>query len=287
MLVYQDTLFVAASRTASGECIPRSTAPKLDDSTSSSVALGLFEGSTSSAATADGVLSQRQGNRWQPLSASNISSTADLSDTDGPLWVASHSGLRVLGTDPPPPPREPRANFFFDMAQTPNGHLWVASVPKDNLPAFGLYEFDGEGWTTHTTNTDLSSNTVSALETDDEGLLWVGHWGRGIDVRDCQRPVAAPHRQQLGSRRHQRRPLCRHQRHRPRRQRCAVDCQRPKWARRHGWVAAPTGRAQQPVELWHVLRPRHDQNRHWPRRPEVDWDGARRLLPLRRWRHPF
>ena len=71
------------------------------------------------------------------------------------------------------------------MTQTPNGHLWVASVSKDNLPAFGLYEFDGEGWTTHTTNTDLSSNTVSALETDGEGLLWVGHWGRGIDVRDA------------------------------------------------------------------------------------------------------
>ena len=128
---------------------------------------------------------QRQGNRWQPLGAADIGSTTDLSAADGPLWVASGSGLRVVGTDPPPPPREPRANFFFDMTQTADGHLWVASVPKDNLPAYGLYEFDGEGWTIHNTKTNLSSATVSAVETDGEGLLWVGHWGRGIDVRDA------------------------------------------------------------------------------------------------------
>ena len=183
MLVHQDTLFVAASN-GIWRVHPALDPPEIDDSTSSSVALGLFEEHLVSA-TADGVLSQRQGNRWQPLSAPHIRSAADLSDTDGPLWVASASGLRVLGTDQPPPPREPVGNFFFDMAQTPNGHLWVASVPKDDLRAFafGLYEFDGEGWTTHNTSTNLSSNIVSALETDAEGLLWVGTWGRGIDVR--------------------------------------------------------------------------------------------------------
>ena len=183
MLVHQDTLFVAASN-GIWRVHPALDHPEIDDSTSSSVALGLFEEHLVSA-TADGVLSQRQGNRWQPLRAPHIRSAADLSDTDGPLWVASASGLRVLGTDQPPPPREPVGNFFFDMAQTPNGHLWVASVPKDDLRAFafGLYEFDGEGWTTHNTNTNLSSNIVSALETDAEGLLWVGTWGRGIDVR--------------------------------------------------------------------------------------------------------
>ena len=184
MLVYQDTLFVAASN-GIWQVHPALDRPALDNSTSNGVALGLFDGRLVSA-TADGVLFQRQGsNRWQPLSASNISSTADLSDTDGPLWVASASGLRVLGTDPPTPPREPRANFFFDMTQTPNGHLWVASVPKDNLPAFGLYEFDGEGWTTYNRRSNLSSNKVSAVETDAEGLLWVGNWGVGIDVRDA------------------------------------------------------------------------------------------------------
>ena len=183
MLVYQDTLFVSASN-GLWRVHPALDLPALDNSTSSSVALGLFEEHLVSA-TADGVLSQRQGNRWQPLGAPHIRSTADLSDTEGPLWVASASGLRVLGTDQPPPPREPVGNFFYDIAQTPNGHLWVASVPKDNLTAFGLYEFDGEGWTTHTRRSNLSSEKVSAVETDAEGLLWVGNWGVGIDVRDA------------------------------------------------------------------------------------------------------
>ena len=182
MLVYQDTLFVAASN-GIWRVHPALDSPALDDSTSS-VALGLFEGRLVSAA-ADGTLSQRQGNRWEPLRAPHIRSAADLSDTDGPLWVASASGLRVLGINQPPPPREPIGNAFFDIAQTLNGHLWVASVPKDSHTAFGLYEFDGEGWTNYTTKTNLSSNIVSALETDAEGLLWVGNWGVGIDVRDA------------------------------------------------------------------------------------------------------
>ena len=183
MLVHQDTLFVAASN-GIWRVHPALDRPALDDSTSSSVAFGLFEEHLVSA-TADGVLSQRQGNRWQPLRAPHIRSTTDLSDTNGPLWVASTSGLRVLGTDQPPPPREPIGNSFFDIAQTPNGHLWVASVPKDSHTAFGLYEFDGEGWTNYTIRTNLSSNIVSAVETDAEGLLWVGNWGVGVDVRDA------------------------------------------------------------------------------------------------------
>ena len=185
MLVYQDTLFAAATD-GIWRAHPALDRPELDYSTTSSVALGLFEGRIVSA-TADGVLSQRQGiDHWQSLNAPNISSAADLSDTDGPLWVASASGLRVLGINQPPPPREPVGNLFFDMTQTDDDHLWVASVPKDDLRAFafGLYEFDGDGWTIHNTRTNLSSNIVSAVETDAEDLLWVGHWGRGIDVRD-------------------------------------------------------------------------------------------------------
>lgn len=180
VLVHQDTLFVSATD-GLWQVHPALDRPALDPSTTSIVALGLFEGLIVSA-TAEGLL-QRRDNRWQPISG--ISTAADLSDTDGPLWVASERGLRALGTTPPPPPREPIGNFFFDITQTSDGHLWVASVPKDNLPAFGLYEFDGEGWTTHTSRANLSSEKVSAVETDAEGLLWVGSWGWGIDVRDA------------------------------------------------------------------------------------------------------
>ena len=183
MLVHRDTLFVSAVD-GIWRVHPALDQPVLAYPTTRIVTLGLFEGRIVRA-TAGGLLTLRQGNRWQPLSASGISSAADLSDTDGPLWVASASGLRVIGADPPRPPRDPVGNFFFDIAQTADGHLWVASVPKDNLPAFGLYEFDGQGWTTHTSQTNLSSEKVSAVETDAEGLLWVGSWGWGIDVRDA------------------------------------------------------------------------------------------------------
>ena len=287
MLVYQDTLFVAASN-GIWRVHPALDRPEIDYSATRSVALGLFEGSIVSATT-DGLLFQRQGvDHWQPLRAPHIRSAADLSDTDGPLWVASASGLRVLGTDQPPPPREPVGNFFFDMAQTPNGHLWVASVPKDNLRAFafGLYEFDGDGWTTHNTNTNLSSNIVSALETDAEvccgSALGAGALTYALPMASgrTSMPTTRP-------RRYRRQYLCRHQRHRPRRQRLAVDRQRPQWASLHGWVAAPTGHTQQSVEFRHVRGTGHDQNRHWFRRPEVGRDGERRLFPLRRWRDPL
>ena len=286
MLVYQDTLFVAATD-GLWRVHPALDRPALDYSTNSSVALGLFEGRLVSA-TADGLLFQRESiNRWQALSALDISSTADLSDTDGPLWVASERGLRVLGTDPPPPPREPRANFFFDMTQTPNGHLWVASVPKDNLPAFGLYEFDGEGWTTYNRGANLSSNKVSAVETDAEGLLWVGNWVWGIDVRD-----ASGQWQHLNARNSVLQGIDGDTF-------VAIsdidrDANGLMWIANvqnglvvmDGWPPRRTV-AQQSVGLRHVRRSGHEQNRHWSRRPEVGRDGTRRLFPLRRWRDPF
>jgi len=89
-----------------------------------------------------------------------------------------------MGADPPPPPREPAGNFFFDITKAADGHIWVASVPKDNLDAYGAYEYDGEGWDTHNLATNLSNETVTSVETDANGLLWVGNWGRGVDVRD-------------------------------------------------------------------------------------------------------
>ena len=74
--------------------------------------------------------------------------------------------------------------FFFDITKAADGHIWVASVPKDNLDAYGAYEYDGEGWDTHNLATNLSNETVTSVETDANGLLWVGNWGRGVDVRD-------------------------------------------------------------------------------------------------------
>ena len=183
MLVHRDTLFVASARNI-WRTRPDFRRPELDYSGVDVISLGLFEGELTAATRDDRFLRRESALNWQRISAQGISAANDLSDVEGPMWVASGNGLRVMGADPPLPPREPKGNFFFDITKTPDGHVWVASVPKDNLPAFGLYEFDGEGWTTHTLETNLASETVTAVEPDANGLLWVGNWGRGIDVLD-------------------------------------------------------------------------------------------------------
>ena len=286
MLVYQDTLFVSATD-GLWRVHPALDQPELDYSTTNSVALGLFDGRIVSA-TADGLLFQRQGiDHWQPLRAPHIRSTADLSDTDGPLWVASTSGLRVLGTDQPPPPREPVGNFFFDITRTDDDHLWVASVPKDNLPAFGLYEFDGEGWTTHTSRTNLSTEKVSAVETDAEGLLWVGTWGAGIDVRDTNdrwHRLTATNSVLEGIGGDTFVAISDIDR----------DANGLMWIAnvRNGLVVMDGWPPQQAalnnqLDFGMGPGPGHEQNRHRSRWPEVGRDGVRRLPPLRRWRHSF
>lgn len=183
MLVHQDTLFIASSRSL-WHMLPEFSRPEQDFSEVNIVSLGLFEGQLTCASRDGRFFRRERALSWRRISAQGIGDAADLSDAAGPMWVASSSGLRVMGADPPPPPREPKGNFFFDITKTPDGHIWVASVPKDNLPAYGLYQFDGEGWTTHNLETNLASETVTAVETDANGLLWVGNWGRGIDVRD-------------------------------------------------------------------------------------------------------
>lgn len=183
MAVFQDTLFIVSARSI-WHIVPESRAPQQDHSSIDFRSLGLFEGQLT-AGTNDGRFFQRTSRfDWPRISAQGISSATDLSDTAGPMWVASNSGLRVMGADQPPPPREPAGNFFFDITKAADGHIWVASVPKDNLPSYGAYEYDGEGWNTHNLETKLASETVTAVETDANGLLWVGNWGRGIDVQD-------------------------------------------------------------------------------------------------------
>ncbi|MEE3257712.1 MAG: two-component regulator propeller domain-containing protein [Candidatus Latescibacterota bacterium] len=183
LLVHQDTLFVASSRSV-WHMLPDFSRPEQDFSDANIVSLGLLEGQLTCASRDGRFFRRERALSWRRISAQGIGDAADLSDAAGPMWVASSSGLRVMGADSPPPPREPKGNFFFDITKTADDHIWVASVPKDNLPAYGLYQFDGEGWTTHTLKTNLASETVTAVETDANGLLWVGNWGRGIDVRD-------------------------------------------------------------------------------------------------------
>ena len=148
------------------------------------VALSVFEG-TLVAATRSGLFFRRNGVRdWQSMQSFGISGVSDISGVGDELWVATYTGLRVVGEKEIPSLGDPPANIFYDIATMPNGDLWVASVPKDGYPAFGTYQFNGESWTVHNLKSGLSSEFSTALAVDANGLMWVGNWGRGIDVLD-------------------------------------------------------------------------------------------------------
>ncbi len=133
---------------------------------------------------ADGRLWVRHGRRnWEPREdiRGRVRAAESLGDA---LWLATPQGLRVLGDEQPPPLHDPAANRFYQMTMTPAGDLWVASVPKDNVPPQGVYRFDGEDWTVYNTSNALPSNFANSVTADTEGNIWVGTWGRGLAVRD-------------------------------------------------------------------------------------------------------
>ena len=148
------------------------------------VALTNFEG-TLIAATRSGLFFRRVGVReWEEINSFGITGVSDISGVGSELWVATYTGLRILGDKKIPSLEDPPANIFYDIEIMPNGDLWVASVPKDGYPAFGSYQFDGDSWKVHNLKSGLSSEFSTALAVDANGLIWIGNWGRGIDVMD-------------------------------------------------------------------------------------------------------
>jgi len=106
----------------------------------------------------------------------------DLANTD--LWVATEGGVRVFNTlTPPPVSLEPGANRFYEMKLLENGDLWVTSTPNDQQESFGVYQLAADGWHIHNEASGLPLDDLVSLETDAEGRIWVGSWGRGVSVR--------------------------------------------------------------------------------------------------------
>ncbi len=183
LIVFADTLYAATDRgiwTANAQL----DRPTLDLSRLDIVSLGISAGRLVGANEVGDFYERRDHLDWLLLDSPGISGIGDLSRSSGPLWVATQTGLRVIGDARLPPTRDPSANAFYDLGLTADGNLWAASVPKDGFPAYGLYQYDGEGWTVHNLSTGLSSEIVTNVEMDAAGQLWVGNWGRGIDVLD-------------------------------------------------------------------------------------------------------
>lgn len=146
--------------------------------------LGIFRGKVI-ASNKEGYFYQRHGaGHWSLSPTRAIPKVRALSRVDTVLWIATSQGLRVVGTVPPPPPREPTANRFYEMELLDSGELWVASVPSDFIPPHGLYHFDGTGWTVYGLLSGLPTEVVVSVEVNAEGRLWVGTWGKGVAVLD-------------------------------------------------------------------------------------------------------
>ena len=182
-LVFADSLYCASSRGV-WRFDPDQNRFRLDFPSEDIIDLEIFRGNIT-ALSRDGTFFQRREQfDWTDDVAARISGAHAIARIDDALWVATENGLRVIDGDAPPPSREPTASRFFDLEVTADGHLWSATVPKDNIIPFGLYQFDGEGWTVHNLKSGLSSEYVTSVESDSLGRIWIGNWGRGIDVLD-------------------------------------------------------------------------------------------------------
>ena len=177
-LVWQDTLFIASSKQISTNA---GDGFDIDFVRNNIFHLGVFDGSVA-AANSDGTLFTRTDGRWTVDRSQAFPGITDLSKSDSVLWVGTDRGLQVKGTEPPPPPQEPGANQFYDIAL--NGdELWIASVPNDQgLTKFGVYQFDGTNWEIHTEGKGFLSNDAVSPQADADGNVWVGTWGKGIGV---------------------------------------------------------------------------------------------------------
>ncbi len=110
-----------------------------------------------------------------------------LSQAGNTLWIGTSEGLRNWNNRFIPSPREPLGNHFFDMVVGRGGHLWVASVPNDRVGRpYGIYQFDGDEWIIHNSQTGVPSDITVAVETDLEGNVWIGTWADGAAVLDTQ-----------------------------------------------------------------------------------------------------
>ena len=131
--VFNDTLFCVSSNsiwTASA-----GGRPERDVASSSGfVSLGLLNGKLIGAKE-NGEFYERYGHRdWRRLRGTNITGISDLSVSEGPMWVATQTGLRIIGDDRLPSPREPSANGFYDLGLGRMGIFGLPPCPRMGLP---------------------------------------------------------------------------------------------------------------------------------------------------------
>ena len=100
---------------------------------------------------------------------------------DDVIWVGTADGLsRYDGTSWETYDSEDGlpSNEISHVAVSPNGDIFVATQ-KYNLDYYyyegtGISRYDGNTWTTYTTDNGLPDNNCSALAVDSDGVVWAG-----------------------------------------------------------------------------------------------------------------
>lgn len=111
-----------------------------------------------------------------------------MTDMEGNLWIGTNRGISILNPMQnlihhyrhlPELTNSLSSNHVSDIREDKNGNIWVATRGG------GLNRFDTESETfkifkkTGEDETTISSDQVSALHTDEAGIIWTGLW-RGI-----------------------------------------------------------------------------------------------------------
>ncbi len=185
LLSVRDTLFCAAGNGV-WIVLPETGTVTVRPTASEVLSLGWYNGMLT-ALDAEGQLWRRRPNGvWAANDLPAISGARTIAQVapDSALWLATDHGLRVVGGPSPPGSREPSGDAFYDLATTPDGRLYAASVPKDNVTPYGLYELDKDGWWVLGVGDGLSSEYVASVTVDAADRVWAGTWGKGVDVRD-------------------------------------------------------------------------------------------------------
>ena len=150
------------------------------------VGLGRVNGLTL-AATSEGNFMRRLGVQiWRRMGAPVINDVRAVSTIDdGSVWLATETGLRVLGAEAPAPAGEPGSSRFYDL-RIVDGDLWAASVPDDQQRSLsaGVYQLHEGSWTVFDKSTGMPNDELVAIETDREDRVWIGSWGGGVAILD-------------------------------------------------------------------------------------------------------
>ena len=152
-------------------------------------ALGYFDG-LALAATDEGNFMRRLGaGIWRRTGAPLIFDVRGVSRIDGgSVWLATGTGLRVIGSEAPTSSAEPGSSRFYDLRLV-DGDLWAASVPDDQQRTLsaGVYQLHDGAWTVFNRSNGMPNDELVAIETDRQGRIWIGSWGGGVAIRQSNR----------------------------------------------------------------------------------------------------